>query len=100
MKGNYSLYNLFKYPQISILIYNIEKWALNNTIMNLIASLRNQTLNNIEIILTLSKKDFKDYKIFKNLCISDKRITIAHITNGRLYAQYQNKIFLKVLCQS
>jgi len=47
--------------------------------MNLIASLRNQTLNNIEIILTLSKKDFKDYKIFKNLCISDKRINIQKI---------------------
>lgn len=39
-------------------------------------NLRNQTLNNIEIILTLSKSKFKEYKILNNLCSIDKRIKI------------------------
>ena len=77
INGNYSLYNYFKYPQISIIIPNIDKWALDiNGILKLILNLKNQRLNNIEIILTLSKSKFKKYKILNNLCSLDKRIKI------------------------
>ena len=63
INGNYSLYNYFKYPQFSIIIPNIDKLALDkNRILEMILNLRNQTLNNIEIILTLSKSNFKEYK--------------------------------------
>ena len=77
INGNFSLYNYFKYPQISIIITNIDKWALDkNGILNLILNLRNQTLNNIEIILTLSRSNFKEYKTLNDLCSLDKRIKI------------------------
>ena len=56
---------------------NIDKWALDiNEILKLILNLRNQTLNDIEIVLTLSKSKFKEYKILNNLCSLDKRIKI------------------------
>ena len=42
-------------------------------------NLRNQTLKNIEIILTSTKKEFKEYKELKNICITDKRIKIKKI---------------------
>ena len=80
MKGKYSLYNSFKYPQISILLPNIESWNLDkNKILALISNLRDQTLNNIEIIISLSKTEFNEYKIFKNLCSSDKRFNILKV---------------------
>ena len=76
--GNYSLYNNFKYPQISVIIPRIDKWSLdNNNILKLMKNLRNQTLNNIEIILTSTKTEFKEYKEIKNLYISDKRIILT-----------------------
>lgn len=77
LKGNYSLYNYFKYPQISIIIPNIDKWSLNNNdILNLIMNLKEQTLNNIEIIVTSSKTKIHEYNNLKNLSLSDKRIKI------------------------
>jgi lipopolysaccharide biosynthesis glycosyltransferase len=42
-------------------------------------NLRNQTLNNIEIILTLTNSKFKEYKELKNICLSDKRIKLKII---------------------
>jgi hypothetical protein len=72
---SYSLYNYFKYPQISIIIPDVDSWELKNqNILKLIENLRNQTLNNIEIILTSTKVAFKEYKKIKNLCLSDNRI--------------------------
>ena len=79
---SYSLFNYFKYPQISIIIPEVDKWELNNSnILKLIENLRNQTLNNIEIILISTKSVFKAHKKFKNLCLSDKRIKLKKSKN-------------------
>ena len=51
----------------------------NNNILNLIENLRNQTLNNIEIILTSTNTKFKEYNEMKNICLSDKRIKLKTI---------------------
>ena len=80
INSNYSLYDYFKYPQISIIIPNIENLVLdNNNILKLLANLRNQTLKNIEIILASTNTKFKEYKKFENLCLSDKRIKLKKI---------------------
>ena len=74
--SNNSLYNLFKYPQISILIPNIENWKEDNiSIINLINTLRNQTLTNIEILFSLSTCQYT-YNLLKNISIIDYRIKI------------------------
>jgi lipopolysaccharide biosynthesis glycosyltransferase len=78
---SYSLYNYFKYPQISIIIPDVDEWEKNPNILKLIENLRNQTLNNIEIILTSTKTAFKEYKKIKNLCLSDKRIKLEKSKN-------------------
>jgi lipopolysaccharide biosynthesis glycosyltransferase len=71
------LYDYFKYPQISIIIPNINKWALDkNKILTLLMNLRNQTLNDIEIILTTTKTNIKIYKDLMNICLLDKRIQL------------------------
>jgi lipopolysaccharide biosynthesis glycosyltransferase len=79
INGNYSLYDSFKYPQISIIIPDIDILALKNNIFKLMMSLKNQTLNNIEIILTSTKTEFKEYKKLENLCLKDKRIKLIKI---------------------
>ena len=79
INGNQSLYDYFKYPQISIIIPYIDKWELENNIFKLIMNLRNQTLKNIEIILTSSKTELKEYKKLENICQSDKRIQLKII---------------------
>lgn len=79
INGNYSLYDSFKYPQVSIIIPDIDIWSLKNNIFKMIMNLKNQTLNNIEIILTLTKTEFKEYKKLENLCQKDKRIKLIKI---------------------
>ena len=80
INSNYSLYDYFKYPQISIIIPNIDNLVLdNNNILKLLVNLRNQTLKNIEIILTSTNTKLKEYKKFENLCLSDKRIKLKKI---------------------
>ena len=77
--GNTSLYNTFKYPQISILFSDIENIDLNNkniTLYNIINNLRGQTLRNIEIIFLLRRADNINYKIIHNFTKKDKRIRI------------------------
>ena len=77
--GNTSLYNIFKYPQISILFSDIENIDLNNkniTLYNIINNLRGQTLRNIEIIFLLRRADNINYKIIHNFTKKDKRIRI------------------------
>ena len=76
INGNYRLYDYFKYPQISIIIPNIDNWVYDNNIFKLIMNLRNQTLKNIEIILTSTKTEFIEYKKLKNLCLLDNRIKL------------------------
>ena len=63
---------------------NIDIWVLDNNIIKLIMTLRNQTLKNIEIILTSTKNDFKEYKELKNLSFSDKRIKLKIIKRKEL----------------
>ena len=56
------LYDLFKYPQISIIMPNVEELNVcNESIFNLITSLQNQTLKNIQILLSFSKKEYLNY---------------------------------------
>ena len=74
--GNYSLYNYFKYPQISIIISYNGKWTTGNKIFKLLTNLQNQTLNNIEIIIASSNFEFEENKKLKNLCLLDKRIKL------------------------
>ena len=53
--GNYNLYNLYKYEQITILISKINNWIINDTsILNFINNLQQQTLKDIQIIFILS----------------------------------------------
>ena len=76
--NNYSLYNLSKYPQISLLIYNIEKWKLNGEqLLNFLQNLLAQNLKDIQIIFILKKKTSHNIKeiIYKNSLL-DKRIDI------------------------
>ena len=79
INGNYSLYDSFKYPQISIIIPDIDIWVLKNNIIQLIMNLKSQTLNNIEVILTSTNTQFKEYKELENLCQIDKRIKLKKI---------------------
>ena len=52
--GNYNLYNLYKYEQITILISKINNWIINDTsILSFINSLQQQTLKDIQIIIIL-----------------------------------------------
>ena len=53
--GNYNLYNLYKYEQITLLIFKINDWIINDTsILNFINNLQQQTLKDIQIIFILS----------------------------------------------
>ena len=74
IKSNYSLYNYFKHPQISIIIPYNEKKTIDKNIIKLLKNLLNQTFNNIEIIFISSKYEFKKNKKLKNLYLSEKRI--------------------------
>ena len=76
--GNYSLYNFFKYPQISILIYNINNLNLNgdNYIIDFITMLRTQKLNDIEVLFSLPNEISDNFNIIKKYCKLDNRIKI------------------------
>ena len=52
--SNYSLYNIYKYDQISLLFYGITNLKINKTsLLNFIDSLKQQTLKDIQIIFIL-----------------------------------------------
>ena len=52
--GNYNLFNLYKYEQITILVFKINNWIINDTsILNFINSIQQQTLKDIQIIFIL-----------------------------------------------
>ena len=60
--GEYNLYKLSTFPQLSILILNIEKFIFNeNTLINLIENIRNQTLKDIQIIFYISQQSNIEY---------------------------------------
>ena len=84
--GNYSLYNIVKYPQISFIIPNIEQFNLtNDSIDNLIINLKNQTLKDIQIILSFSIfENYNYYKNVNNISILDNRIKIYYINSDNI----------------
>ena len=72
IKGH-SLYNLFKYPQISILITNLENFGIDGLINFII----NQSFKNIQFILYLSSLENKThFNILKKFLIKDNRMEI------------------------
>ena len=77
---NYSLYNLYKYNQISILITLVNERKIDDiSLLNFIDNLKNQTLKEIQIIFILSKteKNLKETEIKK-----DKRVKFFFSTNN------------------
>lgn len=76
--GNNSLYYLFKYPQISIIISVSEIINLykNNSLTDCIIMLRNQKLKDIEFLFFLHNDVFNYYKLIKNYSKFDSRIKI------------------------
>ena len=75
--GGYSLYNWTYYPQISLLIYNIENWNLNNEqLLNFIDNLKNQKLKDIQVIFLLNNQtESKNLKVIKQQSLIDNRIS-------------------------
>ena len=85
--GNYNLYNLSKFPQISIIILNIEKFIFNDkTLLNIIKNMRNQNLKDLQIIFCISNTTKIDYiKLIKNYSRIDKRIEIYFSKNNNIF---------------
>ena len=97
MANNYSLYNLIKYPQISLLIINIDKWDINDKeLLYLINNLRNQSLLDIEIIFCLSESiDKNQIEILNNFKKIEKRIQIIELNNNNIIHIF-NKLMNKL----
>ena len=85
--GEYNLYKLSTFPQLSILILNIEKFIFNeNTLINLIENIRNQTLKDIQIIFYISQQSNIEYiNIIKNFVSIDNRIEIYLYKNINIF---------------
>lgn len=82
--GNNSLYDYFKYPQISVLLFNLNEIKVNK-IMDCIENLKKQTLKDIQIIILIQKNiNLNDYKILKNISIIDNRIDVISSKNRDL----------------
>ena len=75
---NESLYQLYKYEQISLLIFGINNWGINETsLLIFIQSLKQQTLKEIQIIFILSdEKEDKIVNLVKKCINNDKNIKI------------------------
>ena len=78
---NYSLYTLYKYDQITLLINGIINWNINEeSLLNFINNLNQQTLEDLQIIFIIPKDkkyDFIEKKIKKN-----KKMQIFSQTNN------------------
>ena len=76
--GNYSLYKLYKYDQISLLVSGINNWNINDTLLlTFIDSLRQQTLNELQIIFILpNEKENHRVNLVKNHTYNDNKIKI------------------------
>ena len=76
---DYSLYNLTKYPQISILINNVEN---EEQLLNLTKQILNQTLKDIQILYLLQNDTKEKIKgIIKNYSLIDERINVLQINS-------------------
>ena len=83
--GNYSLYKLYKYEQISLLICGINNWKINDTLLLIfIDSLKNQTLKELQIIFILpNEKENHRYNLIKPHIDSDKKM--------KIFSPYENE---------
>ena len=78
--SNYSLYNLSKYPQISILILNLEK---ESHLLNLTNNLINQTLKEIQILYLWNDEKKKiNFNEIKKYSLIDERINFFEINQA------------------
>ena len=84
--GNNSIYNLFKYPQISIIISINEYTSLfnENFLTDFIMMLRNQKLKDIEFLFLLSYNNLNYYNLIKNNSKFDNRIKIIFKKSNNL----------------
>ena len=76
--SNYSLYKLYKYEQISLLISGINNWKINDTLLLIfIDSLKNQTLKELQIIFILrNEKKNHRYNLIKEHIYNDDKMKI------------------------
>ena len=88
--GNYSLYNLYKYDQISLIIFEIDKWKVNDaSILNFIDNLEKQTLKEIQIIFVLSKDlNTSRYNFIKTNIQNQKKIKTFFQTKNIEFDSY------------
>ena len=92
--GNYSLYDIFKYPQITFIIPNIERLKIsNNTLNNFVINLTNQTLKDIQIFLSFSTMEcLSDYYRINNYSTLDNKIQLYYIKNKSFLYHLYNLI--------
>ena len=76
--GNHSLYKLYEYDQISLLIYGIDNWKNNNTtLLKFFDYLKRQTLREIQIILVLPKElNFSMHHLINSAIKKNEKIGI------------------------
>ena len=96
--GNYGLYNITNFPQITIIIYNIEKFVLNEKdLINLINNLRNQSLIDLQIIFLLSKYTKNEYiDIISNYSSIDKNLALSFCKDRVIFNDVYNSFNLTI----
>ena len=78
---NYSLYPLYKYDQITLLINGIMNWNINEeSLLNFINNLNQQTLEDLQIIFIIPKD--KKYDFIKKKIIKNKKMKIFSPKNN------------------
>ena len=88
--GDYSLYKLYKYEQISLLISGINNWKINDTLLLIfIDSLKNQTLKELQIIFILpNEKENHRYNLIKTHIYNDNRMKIFSLSENEELNNY------------
>ena len=88
--SDHSLYGLFKYEQISLLISDINNWKVNDkSILNFIDSLKQQTLEDVQIIFILPKNLKKSkFNFIKKNIQNNNKMEIFSPTSNKEYDTY------------
>ena len=88
--GDYSLYKLYKYEQISLLISGINNWKINDTLLLIfIDSLKNQTLKELQIIFILPNEiENHRYNLIKTHIYNDNRMKIFSLSENEELNNY------------
>ena len=94
LANDHSLYNLFKYPQISILIIDIENWIISQKAFeNMLNYFLHQKLEDIEILFHIEKFiNKKYYNIITNYSLLDNRIKINYYNKNTYNTKFMDKI--------